>query len=240
MIALTFALPDESRAFVAGLENRVALGTGDGLLPVVLGRCAGQEVVVIHTGVGEVPVYRARLAQFLAVGQQGVKPRLLISSGYAGGLQAGKEVGHLILGANVSQPELLAKTRGLLAARIVHTGTLTTHSAAVETVSAKQALGAETGAIAVDMETAWIAAVCAGAEVPMLSLRVISDAVDQDFPVPGGVFFDARRQRPRYFFLPSWLAAHPRRIGPFVRFVKGLGPARAGLTEALRTIVAKI
>ena len=80
------------------------------------------------------------------------------------------------------------------------------------------------------METAWIAGVCAAAEVPLLSLRVVSDAAGDDFPVPSHVLYDAARQHPRYLALPLWLAVHPGRIGPFARFVRGLGPARARLT----------
>ncbi len=239
MIALTFALPDESRVFVAALKKRSILATGDGLLPVVSGECAGQRVTVIHTGVGEVPVYRRRLVQLLAPGEAGgEKPRLLISSGYAGGLQAKRKVGDLILGENVSEPASLDAASRLLAGRAVHQGTLTTQPAAAETRNEKQALGARSGAAAVDMETAWIAEVCAQMDVPMLSLRAISDAVDQSFPVPGRVLFDARKQRPRYLALPVWLLAHPGRIMPFIRFVRGLGPARAGLAEALQVLVA--
>ena len=109
------------------------------------------------------------------------------------------------------------------------------------TAAAKSALAAETGALAVDMETAWIAGSARRRGVPMLSLRVISDAAGQDFPVPGGILFDAVRQRPRYVALPAWLLAHPgagsRRSWAFVR---GLGPARERLTRALRLLVTHL
>ena len=128
----------------------------------------------------------------------------------------------------------------MLAAKSIHAGGLTTQTRAAETIEAKQRLATQTGAVAVDMETSWIADVCAAAGIPMLSLRAISDAADQPFPVPGDVMFNALRQQPRYFVLPMWLLAHPGHIGPFIRFVRGLGPARAKLTEALRIIVAGI
>ena len=76
------------------------------------------------------------------------------------------------------------------------------------------------------------------AGAPLLSLRVISDAAGQDFPVPNRVLYDAVRQRPRYVLLPLWLAAHPGRIVPFARFVRALTPARERLTRALRTVLA--
>ncbi len=241
MIALTFALPDESRTFVAGLTNPVLLGRDDGLLPVVTGLCHGERVIVIHTGVGEAPAYRARLARLLTDGgDAGGKPILLVSGGYAGGLQSGITVGDLILGKNVSDPGWLAKAREMLVSWKPLTGRLITRSATAETTGAKRALGVATGAIAVDMETAWVAAVCAEAGVPMLSLRVISDAVNQSFPVPGNILFDARRQRPRYIAMPLWLLFHPARIVPFIRFVRGLTPARTRLAGAMRTLVRKV
>ena len=66
----------------------------------------------------------------------------------------------------------------------------------------------------------------------------VSDAANQDFPVPAGVLYDAARQRPRYVALPLWLAVHPGRIVSFARFVRGLAPARERLTRALRTVLA--
>lgn len=241
MIAVTFALPDESRAFVAALGSRSTHKNVDGLLPVVSGELAGQKVMVIHTGIGEVSAYRRRLARLVAGTYPQIdKPRLLISSGYAGGLRAGGKVGDLILGANVSHADLLARAGEMLAGRPVHTGGLTTQNKMAETVEAKRSLAVQTGAVAVDMETGWIADVCAAAGVSMLSLRAISDAAGQPFPVPGDIMFDPRKQQPRYLALPLWLLAHPGHIGPFVRFVRGLGPARAKLTEALRIVVAGI
>lgn len=233
MIALTFALPDESRSFVASLTGRQS-STEGGRLPVITGEWQGRRVAVIHTGVGEISFYRRRLADFLAT----EKPRLLVSGGYAGGLQAGIAVGDLVLGENVSDPGVLRGARGLLEA--AHVGALITRPAVAESVEEKAALGRETGALAIDMETAWIAAVCAVAGVPLLSLRAVSDAAGQAFPVPGRILFDADRQRPRYLALPAWLLCHPGRIGPFVRFVRGAGLARRGLAGALQTVVSDL
>lgn len=237
-IALTFALPDESRAFAAALRDRSVLA-GTGHLPVITGRWGSQRVTIVHTGVGESPPYRKRLHELLSGRDHHLeKPRLLISSGYAGGLQSGTEVGDLIFGTNVSHPDLLRKAAVLLSARPVRTGVLSTQPSIAETVAGKRALGAATGAVAVDMETAWIADVCAETATPMLSLRVISDAVEQPFPVPGNILFDARRQRPRYLALPAWLLVHPGSVVPFIRFVRGLDRARVHLAEALQTLVA--
>ena len=211
-------------------------GTGRHPLPTVFGEVAGRAVVVVHTGVGDSTLAREHVAEVLA----GPSPPLgaVISAGYAGALDPALAVGDLVLGENYSSPALLIPARDRLRGEPCRTGGLRTEPAAVERADEKAALHRATGALAVDMETAWIAAACAAAGLPLLSLRVVSDAADQDFPVPGRVLYDAVRQRPRYLALPAWLAVHPGQIAPFARFVRGLGPARARLARALRNVLA--
>ena len=155
------------------------------------------------------------------------KPRLVISAGYAGALQPGQAVGDLVLGENYSSPALRREALLHLVGERVRIGALLTESVAIENAAAKKALHDATGALAVDMETAWIARVCAAATVPLLSLRVISDAADQDFPVPGRVLYDSVRQRPRYLVLPVWMALHPWRDRA-VRALRARPRARPG------------
>ena len=237
-VMVCFAVPDESRLFRAELRNRRVWRDGSHPLPTVRGELAGAPVVVVHTGVGDSRVAREHVARLLAETMPPV--RAVVSAGYAGALHPSLAVGDLVLGVNHSSPMLLDRTRECLAGESIRPVRLHTAPAAVETAGAKAALHRSSGAFAVDMETAWIAGACAAAGLPMLSLRVISDAADQDFPVPGRVLYDAVRQRPRYLALPAWLALHPGRIAPFARFVRGLGPARERLTRALRTVLARL
>lgn len=213
-VVVTFAVPDESRTFIAASER--------------------DPVVVVHTGVGDTAAGRRRLEDVL----EGDAPRLVISAGYAGALRPDIRVGDLVLGENFSDAGLVAAARGLLAGEPCHVGGLTTQRVVAEAAAAKSALHAATGALAVDMETAWIAEACGRAGVPMLALRVVSDAAGQSFPVPNAVLFDVVRQRPRYVALPVWLMLHPWRIAPFVGFVRGLGPARRRLGRALACLLA--
>ena len=235
-VILTFALPDESRSFAAALTGTRTIHRGrPPALPTIMGRCDGRLVAVVHTGVGDTRAGRARLQETMASAED---LRAVISAGYAGGLAAHLQVGDFVLGENFSDAGLAASARRLLQGEELRPGIITCQDQVAATAAAKLSLAAGTGALAVDMETGWIAEVCAEAGVPMLSLRVISDAAGQDFPVPPHLLFDAVRQRPRYLALPAWLLAHPGRIAPFVRFVRGLGPARERLTRALRRLVA--
>ena len=238
-VVVCFAVPDESRLFRAALaRRRAARPGGPHFHPTVYGEWAGCPVAVIHTGVGESPDARTHVARALTATLP--PPRAVISAGYAGALHAGLAVGDVVLGENHSSPALVAQARAWLQTEPARAGGLVTVPEAVESAAEKSALHRTSGALAVDMETAWIAGACAAAGLPLLSLRVISDAADQDFPVPGRVLYDAVRQRPRYLALPAWLALHPGRIVPFVRFVWGLRPARTRLTRALGIVVARL
>lgn len=236
---VTFALPAESRPFVKTLAAEAPIlprGRAP-RLPTHVGHHGERDLTVVHTGVGDSSDGRGRLRAVLGAADGA---RWVISAGYAGGLAPDLRVGDLVLGRNHSDTGLLNVARLLLENERPHVGTLLTRGAALETAADKAALHAATGALAVDMETSWIAGVCAEFGVPLLSLRVVSDASTQSFPVPGRILFDAARQRPRYLALPLWLLAHPGRIAPFAAFVRGLGPARVRLTRAVCHLIAHL
>jgi adenosylhomocysteine nucleosidase len=222
LVAVLFALPDESKDFRRALTADSATGSGVDL--VVRGQLAGRPVLLVHTGVGAAAA-AARAAQIIAEFQ----PAALISAGFAGGLHPSALIGSVVVDTFDHPCTLPA---GCLPGRIVSA------AAVVEAASAKAALGAETGALAVDMETAAIAAAAREAGLRMLAVRTISDPVDTDLPVPMDVWFDRTRNAPRPLALVLYLLRHPTRIPPFARFVIGLGPARASLSRILQAIIA--
>ena len=228
MIAVTFALPQESRDFRHALRHASAVGDGR----FVLGNIGEEEVLLGHTGVGP-----AAAAEHVAALLALHRPRLLISTGFAGGLDPRLATGDLLLAENFSAPALLAQSRALLdGCGIV--GALTSQRHPAESVAEKTALARATGALGVDMETASVAAACAHAGVPLLAVRAISDPAREPLPVPFAEWFDLAAQRPRPLALVRYLARHPARIGPFVRFVRGLTPARHAFTRFVCEFIA--
>jgi adenosylhomocysteine nucleosidase len=216
MIAAVFALPEESRDFRAALA----------------GSTAASAVRVTHCGVG--PAAAARhIAEALSE-----HPELLISAGFAGGLDPALHVGDLAVATNYSHPLPLALAESLTGARF---GPFVSVELPAESVAEKAALAGASGAIAVDMETGAIASACKRLGVPLLAVRAISDPADAPLPVPFPEWFDLARQRPRPVRLCTFLARHPSRILPFARFVRGLTPARKNLAAfLLRFIEARV
>ena len=229
VIAVTFALPEESKDFVAKLVNVRIVRRGS--LPVISAEYAGKQIAICHTGVGEESC-RTQMTVFL----QNTRPDCLISSGFAGGLDPALKVGDVILATNFSNEALLSKTAGVHAAK----GALTTQLQVAEKVADKTALAAKTKAAAVDMETGIISEFCAPRGIPMLSMRGISDAAGDDLPVSFSIWFDPSTQQPRVAALLWELALHPFKIPAFARFVRGISFTRLRLTDALVEVVEKI
>lgn len=230
MIALTFAMPQESRGFRAVLQRRDPLEPG-GIGRATLG---GTEIVVTHTGIGSDAASEAVAALLRAH-----TPTLLVAAGFAGALDPRLRVGDLVVATNYSHPESLARAGQRWAgASHVFFGPLTTAARPLETCEGKTQLARETGALAVDMETSAIAAACQTGGIPLLALRAISDSANTPLPVPFSVGYDLVAQRPRPFEVARHLLAHPAAAFPLARFIRDLAVARAALTTGLVAILA--
>lgn len=211
MIAVTFALPSESRDFRRMLGDR------------------HHEVAILHTGVGE-KTCRRRIEPFL----DSQSFDFLISSGFAGGVDPSLGVGDLFLAGNFSEPGLLTCAREALISRV---GKLATADRIVENATERDEFARQHDAGAVDMETEWIARACAERKIRLLCLRVISDTVAAPFPAPPSVLFDLERQRTKTTRLAAYLLTHPAGLVRLARFARQIAGARENLTVALTTLL---
>jgi len=230
MIAITFALPAESSDFVRSLENRGTVSREG--VETIRGHLHGKSLVVVHTGVGE-KVSRERMETLL----RRERFEYLISSGFAGALEKDLKVGHLLLAENFSSPKLLRSPALVLDDDRTFLGKLLTVPRMVETVEERESLREKTGAAAVDMETEILAEVCAAHDLPMLSLRAISDTALEPFPAPAHVLFDVAKQRIDFFRLGSYLLTHPGAFARLNAFRQRVAVARKALVDALDTIL---
>ncbi|MEP6686619.1 MAG: hypothetical protein ABJB22_07575 [Verrucomicrobiota bacterium] len=226
MIGITFALPDESADFRRLLvERRDALSEG---VKIIHGQRHGKSVALLHIGVGRT-ICEQRVGAFL----RAQTLSCVISAGFAGGLSSSLSVGELLVAENFSSHNLLKTSRKLLAKYHARFGTLHTATTMIDTAIQRDALAVETGAVAVDMETEFIARECVQFGIPLLSLRAISDTPLQPFPVPPAVLFDPERQKTPYASLAFYLMRHPISAARMMGFVRRIFHARQALTSAL-------
>ena len=231
MIAITFALPAESSEFVARLEN--AGGNSREGVETIRGQLHGRNVAVIHTGVG-----RTACREKMEVLLRRENFEYLISAGFAGALEKDLRVGHLLVSENFSDQELLGSPKLKLADESTFLGKLLTVPRMIESVRDRENLSKKHGAAAVDMETEVIAELCRAHNLPLLSIRAISDTASEPFPAPAAVLFDVAKQKTDFVRLGSYLALHPSAVGRLNAFRARVGVARKALANALAEIVA--
>jgi nucleoside phosphorylase len=230
MIAITFALPAESSEFVRLLKTRES-ASREGV-ETTRGQLHGKSIVVIYTGVGE---KACREKMEIVLRQE--RFQYLISAGFAGALETELRVGHLLVAENYSSPQLLGSPHLAFADEGTFLGRLLTVPKMVETAGERESLNQKTGAAAVDMETATIAELCAVRELPMLSVRAISDTPAEPFPAPAHVLFDVVKQETDFLRLGSYLLTHPAAFARLNAFRRRIAIARRALAGALDQIV---
>ena len=230
-IAVTFALPAESSDFVRGLRDRTSIDRNG--VRIVRGKMADQMVEVLHTGVGE-KICRQRMAKFL----QDQQFDLLITTGFAGALNDELQVGDLLLAKNFSTIDVNEGYSLLSNLRIRRADLLTVHGL-IDSSEERDKIGRVSGAAAVDMETEFIARICAEHGVRLLSLRVITDTPRKPFPAPMKVLFDIEQQRTRLLRLTTFFLAHPNRAPRMIQFARSIAYARKILTSALIGLISK-
>ena len=230
MIAITFALAAESSDFVSLLE-KPAPNSREGV-ETIRGQLHGKSVVVIHTGVGK-KICCKRMEIIL----RRERFEYLISAGFAGALEKELRIGNLVIAENYSSPQLLRSPRLDLPDEGHYLGKLLTASGMIESNAERERLATKTGAVAVDMETEFIAEACADHELPILSVRAISDTPSEPFPAPAHVLFDLEKQKTNFVRLAFYLLKHPGAFSRLKAFEKRVAVARKALAASLENIL---
>ncbi len=201
---------------------------------IIRGKIGDRPLEILHTGVGE-NVCRQRMAKFLSTDQQF---DYLISAGFAGALNDRLKVGDLLLAKNFST--VRPDENFSLSNSSIHIADLLTVPALIDSREDRNKLALTSGAVAVDMETEFIARACAAYGVPLLSLRVVSDTPKELFPAPTNVLFDIERQQTQMLKLATYFFAHPHRVPRLVQFARRIARARKILADALADVVRNI
>ncbi len=173
-ILVTFALRQEGASFERRLTQRTAKSG------LVRGHLESQEIAVywLGTGVRDEDQFKNTLTD--------LRSDLVINSGFAGAVRSLLEPGDFVLAENFSSPELLKR---LEKDRVFEMRGKFVCVDAVSDSAAKMRINSAGNIIALDMESARVAAVCRKLSAPLVSARMISDRHDEGIP---GVFVGKR------------------------------------------------
>jgi len=162
------------------------------------------------------------------------RPQVLVSAGFSGALKPEIALGSIIIGENFTDPKIL---RCLPKDPDFRVGTVVTAETILETSQSKRALGESSRALAVDLESAHLSDVCKSAGIPMLSLRCISDTLEQDLPLPGSVLINPETGKADPSLIFQYLFRHPAKTAQFAKLISSARTAQRSLATALGKIL---
>jgi len=184
-LAIVYALTDEVKPLLKESSIRTKIITKPALLQFAVFR--GREVVFCRTGVGIANAHEAaeRLLEHAT-------PALVLSAGCAGAAHPDLRTGDLVLPDEIRSETptdrfLTSEKERSELERLIREEDLPYRVGPLTTLwniagkSAKEEIGSK-GAACVDMETAAVAAVAEKAGIPLVSLRVIFDPLEEEFP----------------------------------------------------------
>jgi len=212
-----FALKEEAASF-----RKMAAGKSDAaILLVGIGRQNADRAI------------HARLAGTLA------PPVLVLTCGFAGGLNPDLKIGDVVFDIpvkNKSEPTYVGCYEKLVAAGAKPVKFFCADHIAT-TVGEKTKLRQETGADAVEMESAAIHAVCAEKNIPCVTVRVISDTAHEDLPLDFNLL--AKPDKSMDFGKLAWaIARSPGKIGALMALQKKTSFAANRLAAVLGKIIS--
>jgi nucleoside phosphorylase len=219
------ALEDEIYLFGGRLEGRkVWRGNGRRWWS---GRCGDVWCVAGHLGVGA-----DNAAAAVKWALENFSPTGVLLAGYAGGLRD-----DVVRGDVFTDDEAVA---GLLGGEVKFGGVVCVPKV-LESEAEKREWASRTGALVCEMESVGVRDVCARAGVGFFHLRVVSDAVGDDFPeAPLAKACDFGSGRTTLMRLLWHLLRRPRDVAALVKLFRKVAPVRRRLCEVVEKAVPAI
>jgi adenosylhomocysteine nucleosidase len=213
------------------------------------GTLAGQSVALLALGVGK---ECARIAAEMTI--KSYRPDLVISAGFGGALHPSVNDGDLVIGTEALDlnKDSGAQVRWNSTLKLtpredlsmdnnnckIHRGKILTTDDIIIRAATKQHLGRATGALAADMETSAVAAVCAAHSTEMLAVRCITDNDHEDLPEDLDDFFMLGQLQ--WGRLLSACNRHPRLILDLARLGHRASIAGENLARFLETAMRQL
>lgn len=158
------------------------------------------------------------------------RPSLILSCGFAGGLNPALPRGQLVCGAGTPEP-----WRAELQSLGVRPSRFLTVTRIVSTAAAKGRLWLETGADVAEMESEAIEQVSREHGVPFLSIRIVSDAWNEDLPMDFHEVLDAG-MRISVVRLGIRLLRQPSLVLPLIQLGRSSAQCSRSLGQLLVTL----
>jgi adenosylhomocysteine nucleosidase len=182
------------------------------------------EVSILVTGIGQMNAERS-VRHFLA----GKTPARVLSCGFAGALVSDLAIGAVVFETDDARLREQLKAAGGRAVKFYCADRIATTS------REKQELRRNTNADAVEMESGAISSVCREHHLPCATVRVISDAADEDLPLDFNVL--SKPDRSMDYGRLAWaVAKSPGKISALRRLQKQTRLA----AERLAAVLAKV
>jgi adenosylhomocysteine nucleosidase len=204
----------------------------------------GHPVSILLTGIGRENAGKS-IREFLA----GNSPEWVLTCGFAGGLNPDLKIGDVVFESSKRRDELYespsefevrdsynSSLRKKLLAAGAKPAKFFCADRIATTIAEKKRLRDETGADAVEMESAAVHAVCAERGIPCATIRVISDAANEDLPLDFNALTkpDKNLDFGKLFLA---LARSPGKIGPLMELQRKTKFAAERLAEVLNEIL---
>jgi adenosylhomocysteine nucleosidase len=220
-------MPSELRPLVKPLGLRKA---HLGAIEVRTGRLGGAEVVALKTGIG--PVEAQRTTELLLKG--GPFDRVVMI-GIAGGIGGNQEIGDLVIAETVIDGRSGASYRAAPLPGLEQAGTLHTADYLILDPAQLDAMRAQ-GIVALDMETAAVAAACEAAGTEWSSIRSISDRPTDKLVDDNLLDLTRPDGRPNGPAVVKRLARHPGDIRKLARLGKDATVAAKAAAQAFVSV----
>ena len=181
-VAFIFALGVEAGGLVDKLSGATATKCKDFIEHA--GSMQGKEIVIAEAGVGA-EAAAAATAEVIKFHE----PAWVVSAGFAGGLVTGPAKGDFLMAEQVVNLKrerlevgLKLSPEAIAAVKRLHVGRLLAVEKLIGSPAEKRKLGEEHQALACDMESFAVADTCRQLKTRFLSVRIISDGVDDQLP----------------------------------------------------------
>ena len=231
MICYAFATRHEGKDFVAALSVKDEFVLGS--LRCVIGTLDHRQVLVAYIGMG-----LGRAAASTETIFQYFRPKAFVLSGYGGALVPQLKRRQVVMSNNYTTEEVLPFVRLLSGFDF---GRFCSTDEVVSTPERRAEYASATDCQIVDMETAPVAELVHGREIPFIAVRVISDEFQDALPAGAlAAGYDPETDEPRPVRLAGYLLTHPGEIGTFRKFVSGLPAVRKDLTRFILELTEEL